>query len=65
MWKALTEQNRDREGAAAQEMTGAEPGRFLTGAVRITRRRTCDVTLDHEAESRTERPPRVAFPLCG
>ena len=43
--KTLTEPNRDRQGAATQEVTGAEGGRFLTGAVQMARRNTCDVTL--------------------
>ena len=46
MWQALTEPNRNREGAATQEMTAAEGGRFLTGAVRMIRGNTCDGTLD-------------------
>ena len=36
--KTLMEPNRDREGAETQGMTVAGGGRFLTGAVRITRK---------------------------
>jgi len=43
LWEALTEPN--RQGAATQGMTAVDSGRFLTGAVRITRSSTCDAKL--------------------
>lgn len=43
--KALTQPNRDRQGATTQEVTAAEGSRFLTGMVRISHRNTCDTTL--------------------
>jgi len=43
--KTFVEPNRDREGAEMQGVAAVGGGRFLTGAVRISRRNTCYVTL--------------------
>jgi len=43
--RAFPEPSRDRQGAETRRMTIAGGSRFLTGAVRMTRRNTCDATL--------------------
>jgi|GEM_PF-4770684 len=43
--KTFGEPNHDREGAEMRGVEAVGGGRFLMGAVRITRRNTCDVTL--------------------
>jgi len=62
--RAFTEPNGDREGAATQEITAAEGGRFLTGAVRVTLRNMCDATLVRAAVERCFSAQRCRKPTA-